>query len=88
MNFLRPLCAVLLPVYLLASDVPATKPYQKAASRLESFIAAEIADKGIPALSIALEIQLPMLACICSAIKAHGRLSAMRRPDRTSNLRC
>src|SRR5213075_2069664 len=30
------------------------KPYQEAAARLERFIGEEIADKGIPALSVAL----------------------------------
>jgi serine beta-lactamase-like protein LACTB len=47
---------VLLAAFLVLvpADVPAKKPYQEAAARLDRFIAEEIADKGIPALSIAL----------------------------------
>jgi serine beta-lactamase-like protein LACTB len=56
MSTLRWICIVLLPflLFVLQSDVPARKPYQEAAKRLDHFITAEIADKGIPALSIAL----------------------------------
>jgi serine beta-lactamase-like protein LACTB len=56
MYLLRCSGSVLLAAFLVLvpADVPAKKPYQEAAARLDRFIAEEIADKGIPALSIAL----------------------------------
>ncbi len=41
-------------LFLVPENIPPQKPYQEAAARLERFIAEEVADKNIPALSIAL----------------------------------
>jgi CubicO group peptidase (beta-lactamase class C family)/D-alanyl-D-alanine dipeptidase len=37
-----------------AADIPPARPYEEAAKQLEAFIRREVADKGLPALSIAL----------------------------------
>jgi serine beta-lactamase-like protein LACTB len=47
-------CALILPMPAVAADVPAAGAYEAAAPALDGFIRRQVAEKGLPALSIAL----------------------------------